>query len=271
MSDLVARRTSRTLLLVVLLLAALTSACGADPTADQRGESSAETSATPSPSATTAPSPTTGPTSGPPTGPATASPTAASPRARLVRGVDASHHQGDIDWERVRRDRIEFAYLKATEGSTFTDPRFVQNARGARAAGLRVGGYHYFSLCSAGVPQAEHFTDVLASSGARGLPPAIDLELRGNCADPPPRADLLREVRAFVDVVERRTGQRVVVYAYPEFEERFRIATALQRPQWVRRIGSTPPSRDWWIWQRDDQASIDGITGPADLNVMASR
>ena len=170
---------------------------------------------------------------------------------------------------RVRRDRIGFAYLKATEGSTFTDPRFLTGARAARSAGLRVGGYHYFSLCSPGAPQAEHFARVLDSAPARSMPPAIDLELLGNCSDPPPRPELLDEVRAFIDVVERRTGQQVVVYAYPEFEARYRFAAALDRRQWVRRIGSTPPTRDWCIWQKDDQAIIDGISGPADLNVMA--
>ena len=183
--------------------------------------------------------------------------------------MDVSHHQGEIDWERVRRDRIEFAYLKATEGSTFTDPRFASYASAADRAGLRVGGYHYFTLCSPGVPQAEHFVRVLGAAGARSLPPAVDLEILGNCSDPPPRDDLLREVRAFIEVVERRTGQRIVVYAYPEFESRYRIATVLERRQWVRRIGSAPPTRDWWIWQRDDRASIDGISAPADLNVMA--
>ena len=249
----------RALLAPLLLVALLTSACGADPEADEpsrsKSESSAVASSSPEPTAT--PSATTTPAQEP------------TPRARPVRGVDVSHHQGDVDWERVRRDRIEFAYLKATEGSGFTDPRFLANARAARSAGLRVGGYHYFSTCSPGAPQGEHFARVLDAAPARSMPPAIDLELLGNCSDPPPRPVLLDEVRAFIDVVERRTGQRVVVYAYPEFETRYRFADALDRRQWVRRIGNRPPSRDWFIWQKDDQAVIDGISGPADLNVLA--
>jgi lysozyme len=187
--------------------------------------------------------------------------------------VDASHHQGSIDWRRVRADDIDFAYLKASEGSTFVDPRFVEHSRAARAAGLRVGGYHYFSTCSPAAPQAEHFVEVLRSAGpvgaAGGLPPAIDLELRGNCADPPPRELLLAQVRDFITIVERATRRRMVVYAYPDFEARYRFAPALDRRQWVRRIGDRPPAREWWIWQRDDQARVDGFDTPADLNVMA--
>ena len=256
-------RVSRVLVAPLLFVVALASACGAEPGTQERPDQAATTSApAPSPTAhSRTPDPST--TSSPA---ATSTPT---PRARRVRGVDVSHHQGDIDWERVRRDRIEFAYLKATEGSTFTDPRFASYARAAARAGLRVGGYHYYSLCSPGAAQAEHFARVLGAAQAPSLPPAIDLELLGNCSDPPPRDDLLREVRAFMNIVERRTGQSIVVYAYPEFESRYRIATALERRQWVRRIGSAPPTRDWWIWQRDDRATIDGISAPADLNVMA--
>ena len=252
----------RALLAPLLLVALLTTACGADPEAREpsrpRPTRSAEPSSAPDPTAT--PSAATSPAEPEP------EPT---PRSRPVRGVDVSHHQGEVDWQRVRRDRIGVAYLKATEGSGFTDPLFRAGARAARSAGLRVGGYHYFSLCSPGAPQAVHFANVLDAAPARSMPAAIDLELLGNCPDPPPRPDLLKEVRAFIDIVERRTGQQVVVYAYPEFEARYRFAESLDRRQWVRRIGNRPPTRDWFIWQKDDQAAIDGISGPADLNVLA--
>ncbi len=211
----------------------------------------------------------TSPSAGATSATAAATPSATASR-RPVRGVDVSHHQGQIDWDRVRRDGIEFAYLKATEGSSFVDPRFVTNAREAAGAGLRVGGYHYFTLCSPGAPQAEHFATTLAAAGEKlRMPPVVDLELIGNCADPPPREDLVAQVRGFLDVVEARTGRRVVVYTHPDLEARFRFASVLDRRQWVRRIGSTPPDREWWMWQRDDAASVDGISGPVDLNVLA--
>ena len=132
-----------------------------------------------------------------------------------------------------------------------------------------MGGYHYFTLCAPGAPQAAHFASEIDAGRATSMPPAIDLELQGNCADPPPRGDLLSEVRAFIDVVERRTGQQVVVYAYPDFESRYRMSRALDRRLWVRRIGPTPPTGEWWLWQRNDHATVDGIAGPADLNVLA--
>jgi len=246
-----------------LLLAVALTACGADEE-PKSAEPEPDAAATPTRTSTPEPPPTTTPTPSP-----APTKTTRTPEPRPVRGVDVSHHQGEIDWRRVHGDRIDFAYLKATEGSSFTDPRFATNTREARQAGLRVGGYHYFTLCSPGTPQAEHFVSVLEGAPARTMPPAIDLELLGNCADPPPREDLLAEVRAFIDVVEQRTGQRVVVYAYPEFEDRFQVREVLDRRLWVRRIGDTPPAGDWWLWQRDDQAEIAGIDAPADLNLLA--
>ena len=60
-----------------------------------------------------------------------------------VRGVDVSRYQGDIDWPVLAGQGIDFAFIKATEGSTLVDPRFAANLDGATAAGLRVGAYHF--------------------------------------------------------------------------------------------------------------------------------
>jgi len=63
-----------------------------------------------------------------------------SPARFPVWGVDVSRHQGDIDWTAVERaPQIGFAYLKATEGGDWVDPRFAANWQAARRAGLRVG------------------------------------------------------------------------------------------------------------------------------------
>ena len=42
-------------------------------------------------------------------------------------GIDVSHHQGLIDWEAVSATKVQFVFLKATEGSTHVDRRFARN------------------------------------------------------------------------------------------------------------------------------------------------
>ena len=54
-----------------------------------------------------------------------------------VKGVDVSHHQGGIDWRALRASGVRFAYIKATEGAHFRDPRFAENWRRSGEAGSR--------------------------------------------------------------------------------------------------------------------------------------
>lgn len=214
-----------------------------------------------------------------PTTPTTATATTATPTteaapppkpARRVRqrGIDASHHQGAIDWRAVAGDGVAFAYLKATEGTSYTDPTFAGHRAAAQDHGIQVGGYHYFQLCSPGVEQAAHFASVLGTISADShLPPAVDLELAGSCPAPPPRAVLLAEVRAFLEQVEAATEREPVVYLYPELEDEYGFAAELgDYRQWVRSLGERP-GRPWWIWQQTDAGSIAGVSGPVDVNV----
>ena len=193
---------------------------------------------------------------------------------RLVRhlGIDASHHQGAINWKAVANDGISFAYLKATEGTSYTDPTFAQHRAEALDLGMRVGGYHYFQLCSSGAEQAAHFASVLGDlSEGNLLPGAVDLELAGSCATPPAPDVLLAEVRTFLEVVEATTGREPVVYLYPEFEEVYHLAGELDDyRQWVRSLDGRP-DREWWIWQQTDSGSVAGVAGPVDVNVMTTR
>lgn len=65
-----------------------------------------------------------------------------------VLGVDVSAHQGEIDWQRVKADGVDFAILRIgfrgyTAGSLNVDETFAQNYVDARKAGLQVGVYFY--------------------------------------------------------------------------------------------------------------------------------
>jgi lysozyme len=56
-----------------------------------------------------------------------------------LKGIDVSHWQGTIDWNQVKNSGIAFAYAKASQGTTITDPMFATNVQGARAAGIPIG------------------------------------------------------------------------------------------------------------------------------------
>ncbi len=132
-------------------------------------------------------------------------------------GLDVSHHQGDIAWSSVYGNGARFAYIKATESTTYTDPKFSQNYGGARAAGLARGAYH-FALPdrSSGATQADY---LLANGGGLApdgmtLPPMLDIEYNpyGATCYGLSQNSMALWVRAFSDRIHARTNRYPTIY-----------------------------------------------------------
>jgi lysozyme len=181
-------------------------------------------------------------------------------------GIDVSAHQGEIDWPAVAADDIEFAYLKATEGADFTDRRFAANWDGVERAGLRRGAYHFYSLCSSGAAQARHFLSVVAPDPSV-LPPAVDLELAGNCRSRPPPEELRHELGVFLTTLESAWGRQILLYLGADFEARYRIRDHVDRSLWQRNFLRRPAGDGWLIWQVSGLSRVDGVRGRVDLDV----
>jgi lysozyme len=183
-----------------------------------------------------------------------------------VRGIDVSHHQKNIDWGKVAKDDVAFAFIKASEGGDHRDTRFATNWREAQAAGLKVGAYHFFTFCRSGSDQAKNFLDALGTDTGT-LPAALDLEFGGNCNLKPEPSTIRAEIDSFLGAVERHTGKPVVLYVTPEFWDAYHPILP-PRPLWIRSLFREPHQDKWDIWQYHNAGSIDGIAGRVDLNVV---
>ena len=182
-------------------------------------------------------------------------------------GLDVSHHQGRIDWSAVADDNIDFVYIKATEGGSWIDPRFVENWNGAKAAGLDVAAYHFFTLCRSGREQATNFLANVPVAEA-DMPLALDLEFAGECENPIDPADLPLQVAEFIDLVEDETGSDMLIYLLDDFDEEYRLSEGIDRPRWIRSLFQRP-DEEWHVWQYSFTAHVDGIEGGVDLNIGA--
>ena len=60
----------------------------------------------------------------------------------VERGIDVSHWQQTIDWNKVAADDVNFVML-GTRYNNEVDPYFGPNALGAHNAGIKVGAYIY--------------------------------------------------------------------------------------------------------------------------------
>jgi lysozyme len=187
-------------------------------------------------------------------------------------GLDVSHHQGPIDWPRVSATgEYDFVWIKATEGGDWTDPRFAENWRGARQAGLAVGGYHYFTLCRAPEEQAAHFLATLPPWSPGDLPPAVDLEHDGNCRKGRPAPEQIRaQIQEFLARVEQGAGVVPAIYTTREFHAAHLQGGLGDRPLWLRDVFLRPEGLDdraWDFWQFRSRGRVAGIEGFVDLNV----
>lgn len=190
-----------------------------------------------------------------------------------VKGIDVSHVQGKIDWKSVVNDKVKFAFLKATEGGNFKDKRFSVNWKHARLAGIRVGAYHFFTLCRKGEDQAKNFIQSVPSV-KDSLPPVIDLEFVGNCSKRPTKAEFLNELNKFVQQLVSHYKRKPIIYTTYGFFNAYLVRSKYSKFDiWIRDVFKNPSKaklggRDWMFWQYADHGRISGIKGPVDLNVF---
>lgn len=188
-----------------------------------------------------------------------------------IRGIDISHHQGKIDWDKLKKENIQFAYIKASEGGDHKDRLFEQNWKDAQAIGLATGAYHFFTFCREGSIQADNFIATVKKEALQ-LPPAIDLEFGGNCSSTPQKDVLLAQLRIYIDKVKEAYAQNPVIYATNDSYQRFLAGEKLDNIDiWMRNIYKQPElvdGRKWTFWQFAHQGRLDGIKGIVDLNVF---
>jgi len=139
-----------------------------------------------------------------------------------VTGIDVSSHDHSlrpIDWPAVAASGTRFAYIKATEGHTYTNPYFAADSAAARAAGLLVGAY-VFGRPDLGDPvgQARYFVAQSKWTPDTGtLVPFLDVEWPYGALHLPAcwgltPAQMVAWIRAFVTEVATEIGRRPMIY-----------------------------------------------------------
>lgn len=191
-----------------------------------------------------------------------------------VRGVDVSHYQGTIDWQVLSGQGIQFAYIKATEGSSHTDGKFLENWEAAQNTDLQIGAYHFFSFDSPGESQLDHFIQVVEAD-FQMLPPVVDFEFYGDKKVNPPDAPSAREqLSTLLEGLEAHYGMRPVLYATEEAWEIYLKGWFDEYPLWIRNVTGKPDTGEqkWLFWQYTNRARLEGYEGEEqyiDMNVFA--
>ena len=198
-----------------------------------------------------------------------------NPSRFAVHGIDAARFQTSVNWGRARANGVNFAFVKATEGGDLLDPAFKDHWRAAHRAGMWRGAYHFYYFCTPPEVQARWFIrNVPRVAGA--LPPVLDMEwnpFSPTCATlRPPAAEVQRQMRVWLRIVEAHYGHRPIIYTTPAFYEDADLASFGGYEFWLRSTAETLrevyPGQSWRFWQYSSTGLIPGIAGEVDLNAF---
>lgn len=186
-----------------------------------------------------------------------------------IRGIDVSDYQPNVDWKAVVDAGITFAFIKATEGQTFVAELFDSYWKQSKANGLQRGAYHFFRPTSDPKAQADHFLKTVKLE-AGDLSPVLDIET----TDGLDSQTLCDRAQEWIDIVERATGFRPIIYTYPGFWQSLNTKRFSEYPLWIAHYTKAEQPmvpggwKTWLFWQFTDRGQITGISGGVDVNLF---
>lgn len=194
------------------------------------------------------------------------------PEGYEIHGIDISHYQGEINWDRLRSNAmidgcpLRFIFIKATEGSSNIDENFNENFEQAREFGFVRGAYHFWSNNSSARAQAYYFLKMVHLEEG-DLPPVLDIEHKPANQS---TEDFQRDVLTWLHIVEDKYHVKPILYTYYKFKERYLSAPVFDDyPYWIAHyyVDKVEYKGKWKFWQHTDAGELPGINGRVDLDI----
>ncbi len=196
----------------------------------------------------------------------------------MLEGIDISSWQGKIDWARVKSSGVDFAFIKATQGSSYTNPNFHSDWKEAKEQNIPRGAYHFFDPRVPVEKQVLHFVSTVNELHDGDLPPVLDLENESWWLAIAP-AKRISMVMAWLEAVEAKFGLPPIIYTGFYFARDVlktgRHAELVRYKLWIAHYTKAPlplipaPWSTFTFWQFTDHAKVAGITGNVDKNRFA--
>ncbi len=182
-----------------------------------------------------------------------------------INGVDISKYQGTVDFAKLNAAGVDYVFIRATEGITYQDADYKSNHASAKAAGLRVGVYHYYETDDDPQAQLNNFKN-LVSLTTGDLAPVIDIEKLHQNDD----KELIINLQQFLDGLESHYGIKPIVYTGKKFANKY-LSNFGDYPLWLADYQVDQPIipigwKDWTFWQWSKSGTLDGIEGLVDMD-----
>ncbi len=192
-----------------------------------------------------------------------------------ILGMDISHFQREINWDKIKEDGVNFVYIKASQSTHFKDPKFKQNREAAKNECIYRGAYHFYETGKDPKKQAQNFVDAVVQLEAGDLPPVLDLEELGI------KTQVTKETYEtntllWLKTVEEKLGVRPIIYTdnsfgnkylnHPEFAK-YKLWIAEYTKAKSPKVPNVWKKTGWTIWQRTDREKLEGI-GKVDYDLF---
>jgi GH25 family lysozyme M1 (1,4-beta-N-acetylmuramidase) len=197
--------------------------------------------------------------------------TVLTPMAAATPGMDVSGYQGNVAWSTAWANGAKFAYVKATESTTYTNPYFAQQYNGSYNVGMIRGSYHFATPdTSGGATQADYFIAHGGGWSADGktLPGALDIEYNpyGATCYGLSQASMVSWIHAFANEYHAREGVYPVIYSTYDWWSTCtgnNSGFAATSPFWIAKYSSTagtlPAGYGYYtFWQHADSGVFPG-------------
>ena len=197
-------------------------------------------------------------------------------------GIDVSRHQGKINWEKVKAQGVEFAFLRigyrgyGSEGKICLDQRFYENIKGAQDEGIDVGVYFFSQAISEeeALEEAKFVIDALDGYTLQ-LPVVYDPE---SILDDVARTDdvtgeqFTKNTIVFCDSI-KENGYEPMIYSNMLWEAfEFDLSQLTEIPIWYADYEEFPQTPYHFVfWQYTNEGRISGIDGNMDLDIQIIR
>jgi len=188
-----------------------------------------------------------------------------------IRGIDVSHHQGVIDWTKVKEDNVKFAFVKATEGGNHVDKQLKYNITQSKKNKIPVGAYHYYRFNRTPYQQFLNYKNNVHKKSI-DFPPVIDVEYHSNEAlkNLENKKKFISDLKTLQTLLHKHYGKKPIIYTDIKFYFDLIHDSDIDNTLWMSDLRSKNlnylDSSQWVFWQYSFRGKVLGIEKEVDLN-----
>lgn len=184
-----------------------------------------------------------------------------------LKGMDISHFQTNICWEKIKESKIKFAMIKATQGKNYQDDYFKTHVSGAKAVGIETGAYHYFTALSMEDTKAEA-NNFLSTIEKSGLTYPVVLDVEDQKLTKVSKEELISCILLFLNLLEKEKYY-AMIYANREWHQGVLSDPRFDRfDRWLAEYRENPTyKKPIGMWQYTETGTVNGVKGKVDLDI----